>query len=146
MDGIFLIGYGKGSDNATCEFESKYFDKRVRKLWQSCLKGAGLNWSNIDRAKREPKARGKWRNLKGSDFDPHEKSSLCCWDDDDNDSDDNNNNDKRTLPGGHIPLWELALVKDDKIQMKYNFGDKYTFTITLLEEHELQTAHKEVKI
>mmetsp|Transcript_15265 Transcript_15265/g.17127 ORF Transcript_15265/g.17127 Transcript_15265/m.17127 type:complete len:378 (+) Transcript_15265:2-1135(+) len=128
----------------TMSLNPNNLDKRVRKLWQSRLDAAGLDWSDIDRAKREPKARGKWRKLEGSGFDPHSKSSSCGWDDDDDDDDDDN--DEPSPPGGLISLRDLALVKGDKIQMKYDFGDNHTFTIIMLEKHERQTTHKEVKI
>jgi hypothetical protein len=112
------------------------YPERQRKRHQDRLDAAGLDWSDFDRAKREPNARGKWRKLQGSGFDPHTKPPRG-WDDDD---------DEEPVNGGAISLHEIALEKGDKIQMTYDFGDNHKFSIIALDKQERQTSLAEVKI
>ena len=112
------------------------YTERQRKRHQDRLDAAGLDWSDFDRAKREPNARGKWRKLQGSGFDPHTKPPRG-WDDDD---------DEEPVTGGAVSLHEVALEKGDKIHMTYDFGKNHKFSIIALEKQERQTSLAEVKI
>ena len=112
------------------------YTERQRKRHQDRLDAAGLDWSDFDRAKREPNARGKWRKLQGSGFDPHTKPPRGWGDDDDEES----------VTGGAVSLHEVALEKGDKIHMTYDFGKNHKFSIIALEKQERQTSLAEVKI
>lgn len=110
-----------------------HHDKRMRQHLQKKLDAAGMDWSDFDRAKREPNATGKWRKLQGSGFDPHTKPM-------------DDFGDEEPAAGGYFSLEELALEKGDKIQMTYDFGDDNKFTIFVMEKKERQTCLAEVKL
>jgi|AntRauTorckE5430_2_1112549.scaffolds.fasta_scaffold00873_2 hypothetical protein len=104
--------------------------KRIRNHIQKKLDAAGMDWSDIDRAKREPNAMGKWRKLMGSGFDP----STTGYDFDE------------FAAGGQFSLEELVIQKGDKIKLLYDLGDRNDFSIFVEEVKVDQALLPEVSL
>ena len=101
-------------------------DRGMRNHIQRKLDKAGMKWSDIDRAREETDAVGKWRNLMGHAFDPSPANSQYNLDLDD------------LAPGGHFSLEELALQKGDSIELTYDLGARDEFSIIV---EEVKTGH-----
>ena len=107
--------------------------KPMRNHIQKRLAAAGMDWSDIDRAKREPNAMGKWRKLTGSGFDPMSKSPGIDF-------------DEESADGGQFSLEDLVIQKGDKIKLLYDFGDRNKFFIFVEEVKFDQALLPEIRL
>jgi len=93
-----------------------------------------MNWPDLDRAKREPEAMGKWRKLMGSGYNHSTNNPQYDLDNDD------------YAAGGRFTMKELAIQKGDKVKLVYDLGDRNEFLILVEEVKTNQPLLPEVSL
>lgn len=120
LDTSLLIRMGRISGNPN---HPMYRDNGMLRHTQRKLEALGMTWADLQRACDNKDAPGKWRRLHGAAFevrvpknersDPYDEFDDMAY-------------------GAHLSLKDLELRVGDTINLTYDFGDDWKFTLKII--------------